>query len=117
MREISIQDVQAQLREFAAERDWEQFHTPKNLATALTVECGELLEHFQWLTDQQSAELPEETKRDVAMELADVFLYLLRLADQVEVDLIDAAQQKIEINASRYPIGKARGNARKYDRL
>ena len=117
MRNISIQDVQVQLRDFAAERDWAQFHTPKNLAMALTVECGELLEHFQWLTDEQSTDLPKQQKHDVAMELADVFLYLLRLADQVDVDLIEAAEQKIAINASRYPVDKARGNARKYDRL
>ena len=117
MRNASIQDLQAQLRQFADERDWAQFHTPKNLTIALSVECGELLEHFQWLTDAQSADLPADQKQEVAMELADVFLYLLRLADQINVDLVDAAEQKLAINAERYPVSKAKGNARKYDRL
>jgi dCTP diphosphatase len=105
------------LRMFAAERDWDQFHTPKNLATALSVEAAELLEHFQWLTDDQSRNLPGGTKQAVAEEMADVLLYLVRLADKLDVDLGDAARRKIELNAAKYPVELARGNAMKHTKL
>jgi len=83
--------LKQRLREFAQARDWEQFHAPKNLAVALSVEAAELVEHFQWLTEQQSTSLSPETRQQVALEMADVFIYLLRLADKLDVDLISAA--------------------------
>ena len=102
------------LREFATARDWERFHSPKNLAAALIVEAAELLEHFQWLTEEQSRALPPETKAEVATELADVLLYLVRLADQLGIDLHAAAAAKIAANEQKYPADKVRGSARKY---
>ena len=111
---IAIRDL---LRSFAAERDWDQFHSPKNLATALCVEAAELLEHFQWLTDEASASLDCEHQQRVSEEMADVFLYLIRLADKLNVDLVEAAYGKIQINAQRYPINKARGSSRKHTEL
>lgn len=105
------------LREFAAERDWDQFHTPRNLATALAVEAAELLEPFQWLTDAQASNLPPDTRAAVEQELADVLLYLVRLADRLGVDLEQAAIAKIARNAVKYPVEKARGSARKYDEI
>lgn len=105
------------LRVFAAQRDWERFHTPKNLAMALSGEAGEVVEHFQWLTPEGSAALDGAHREEVAMELADVLLYLIRLADVLEIDLADAAQRKLAINAERYPVEKARGRSEKYDRL
>jgi dCTP diphosphatase len=105
------------LRRFATERDWEQFHSPKNLAIALNVEAGELLEHFQWLTDDASRSLPARDLARVREELADVLLYLIRLADQLGVDLLAAAAAKIDVNARKYPADKARGSSRKYTDL
>ncbi|MDZ4202157.1 MAG: nucleotide pyrophosphohydrolase [Gallionella sp.] len=91
------------LRDFAKARDWEQFHSPKNLSMALMVEVAELMEHFQWLTEAQSGELSDETRHAVGEELADVLLYLVRLSDQLGVDLHDAALKKMEKNAIKYP--------------
>lgn len=105
------------LRTFAQEREWGPFHTPKNLACALSVEAAELLEHFQWLTDAQSQALTAEKKREVAAEAADVFLYLLQLCDKLDIDLVDAAQRKLAANAQKYPVDKARGSAKKYTEL
>lgn len=105
------------LRAFAAERDWDQFHTPKNLATALSVESAELLEHFQWLKDDESHNLSDATKEAVAQEMADVLLYLVRLADKLDVDLVEAARRKIALNAIKYPADLARGSAVKYTKL
>ncbi len=102
------------LRKFAAERDWDQFHSPKNLAIALSVEASELLEHFQWLTEAQSASLAPEKREEVRDEMADVLLYLVRLADKLEVDLADAAEQKIAKNAQKYPAAQVRGSMKKY---
>lgn len=107
-------ELRDDLRVFAAERDWDQFHSPKNLASALTVEAAELLEQFQWLTEEQSRTLPEEIRAKVADEIADVLLYLVRLADQVNVDLMSAARAKMARNAVKYPVDKARGTAKKY---
>ena len=106
-----------ELRRFAAERDWEQFHDPKNLAMALSVEAGELMEHFQWLTAAESAALPPERREAVALELADVLLYLVRLADRLDVDLLAAATRKIVLNAEKYPVERARGTSRKYNEI
>ncbi|MCV2215860.1 nucleotide pyrophosphohydrolase [Thauera sp. Sel9] len=105
------------LRRFAAERDWNQFHTPKNLAMALAGEAGEVIEHFQWLTSEQSAKLDAASRNAVAEELADVLLYLVRLADVLDIDLVEASVRKMAINGRRYPADKARGRADKYDRL
>jgi len=103
------------LRRFAAARDWEQFHSPKNLAAALCVEAAELLEPFQWLTEEQSRALPDDTREAVAGEMADVLLYLLQLADKLGVDLVQAAQRKMAINEGRYPVERARGSAKKHE--
>jgi len=105
------------LRGFAAERDWERFHAPKSLAAALIVEAGELLEPFQWLTEAQSEALPPDTLAAVRLEMADVLLYLVRLADRLGVDLAEAAREKMTLNALKYPVDKARGRSDKYDRL
>ncbi|MGA0805751.1 MAG: nucleotide pyrophosphohydrolase [Pseudohongiellaceae bacterium] len=113
----TIAGLQQQLREFAHARDWEQFHTPKNLAMALTVEAGELQEIFQWLTETQSKALEPAQREHAAQELADVLLYLCRLADVLDIDLLQAASAKLQLNAERYPVDKARGLARKYSDL
>ena len=109
--------IRARVRAFAEERDWEQFHSPKNLAMALAAETGELLEVFQWLTESQSRSLDAATRARAADEIADVLLYLLRLADQLGIDPLAAAERKIDDNARKYPVEKARGHARKYDEL
>ncbi len=109
-----ISELQLRLRSYAQERDWEQFHSPKNLSAALAVEASELLEHFQWLTEAQSATLSADKKEAVAMELADVFLYTLRLADRLQIDLLVAVDRKFIINEQRYPAEKVRGSAKKY---
>jgi len=110
----ALEALQQRLREFARERDWDQFHSPKNLAMALIAESAELVEHFQWLTEAQSTQLPDEKLREVEQELADVFLYLLRLADKLNVDLLAAAAHKIDLNARKYPADKVRGSSKKY---
>ena len=112
-----LRDLRDELRAFAAARDWDQFHSPRNLATALAVEAAELLEPFQWLTEEQSRSLPPETRAAVEEELADVLLYLVRLADKLDVDLAAAARAKIARNGEKYPVEKARGSSRKYDAL
>lgn len=106
-----VEQLRERLRDFARRRDWEQFHSPKNLASALIVEAAELLEHFQWLTEQQSRRLDETVRQEVAMEMADVFIYLLRIADQLDVDLVQAAHDKMAINEKRYPVELSRGTA------
>jgi dCTP diphosphatase len=113
---MDLEALRERLRKFAAERDWDQFHSPKNLAMALSVEVAELVEHFQWLTEDASAELSEETRGEVAREIADVQVYLVRLADKVGVDIAQAVDAKILENEGKYPVEKVRGSARKYDR-
>jgi dCTP diphosphatase len=110
----SLADLTAQVRAFADARDWQQFHSPKNLAAAMTVEAGEVLEHFQWLTEAESESLTAEKRREVELELADVLIYLVRLADRLDVDLIAAAARKIAINAQKYPVDQAKGSNKKY---
>ena len=112
-----LENLRDQLRRFAAERDWDQFHSPKNLASALVVEAAELLERFQWLTEEQSRALSADDKQKVTEEIADVFVYLIRLADKLDVDLFEAAREKIARNAEKYPVDKARGSAKKYTDL
>lgn len=113
----SLAGIREKLRRFATERDWDQFHCPKNLAIALSVEVGELLEHFQWLPDVKSAALSAQTRARVREELADVFLYLISLADKLDIDLIAAAVDKIALNGRKYPVRKSRGNSKKYTEL
>ena len=117
MHPPDIATLTARLRTFAAERDWAQFHSPKNLAAALAVEASEVLEHFQWLSDAQSRALDAPARRAVALEAADVFLYLLQLCDALGVDLAAAAADKLEINAGKDPADKARGTSAKYTEL
>jgi len=111
----SLDDLSLQLKEFARSRDWEQFHSPKNLSMALAAESGELLEHFQWLREDQSCSLEPDKKEAVALEMADILIYLLRLAERLDVDLLDAAYRKMGINEQRYPRDKVRGDARRAD--
>lgn len=99
----SLESLALELRRFAAERDWEAYHTPKNLASALIVEAAELLEHFQWLTQEESRNLPPATRTEVAHEIADVLIYLTRLADQLGIDMLAAASEKMGMNARKYP--------------
>jgi dCTP diphosphatase len=113
----TLVDLRDALRRFAAAREWEQFHTPKNLAMALSVEAAELLELFQWLTPEQSKRLDARHKRAAADEIADVLLYLTRLADVLGIDPVAAARRKIRVNARKYPVKRAKGNARKYSEL
>lgn len=113
----SLETLRARLAEFAAERDWDQFHNPKNLAMALAGEAGELVEHFQWLTFEQAANLPRKTREEVALECADVLLFLLRLTDKLDIDLAAAAEKKLVLNAKKYPVEKSRGKATKYTKL
>jgi dCTP diphosphatase len=105
------------LRQFAKDRDWDQYHSPKNLAAALCVEAAELLEHFQWINEESSNSLLPEQLKGVREEMADVFLYLIRLADKLDINLLDAAAHKIVLNAQKYPVEKARGTNRKYTDL
>ncbi len=113
MSEPTLLELQKKLAHFAAERDWEQFHSPKNLAMALIGEAAEIIEHFQWLTEEQSQQLTSEQQQAVAQELADVFIYLLRLSDRLHIDLIAATLAKIQLNEQRYPVQLVKGNARR----
>ena len=113
----SLVDLSGQLYRFARDREWQQFHSPKNLASALVVEAGELLEHFQWLTEEQSRALSPEKRDAVGAEVADVLLYLIQLAMACGVDPIAAAQSKLKLNELKYPVDRARGNSKKHDEL
>jgi dCTP diphosphatase len=113
----TLETLRARLAEFAAERDWDQFHNPKNLAMAVAGEAGELVEHFQWLTFEQAERLPRATRDEVALECADVLLFLLRLCDKLDIDLAAAAEKKLVLNAKKYPVEKSRGRATKYTKL
>ena len=113
----SLEALRAALAQFARARDWDQFHNPKNLAMALAGEAGEVLEHFQWLTFDEAANLPAGTRAEVALECADVLLFLLRLCDKLDIDLAAAARRKLVLNAKKYPVAKARGRATKWNRL
>ena len=112
-----LEELRVRLREFAAERDWDPFHSPKNLAMALSAETGELLEIFQWLTEAQSRSLSPEAQAAASEEIADVLLYLVRLGDQLGIDLAAAARRKLAANALKYPVEKARGSSKKYNEL
>ena len=112
-----MEELIQKLRAFAKERDWDQFHSPKNLSMALSVEVAEVVEHFQWVTEEQSKNLPNDKLEEVETELADILIYLIRLADKLDIDLVAAAQSKIEVNERKYPVDKAKGNAKKYTEL
>ncbi|MDN8617303.1 nucleotide pyrophosphohydrolase [Variovorax ginsengisoli] len=111
----SLADLSRQLQKFANDREWQQFHSPKNLASALIVEAGELLEHFQWMTEEQSRALPQEKLEAVAAEVSDVLLYLVQLTNALGIDPIAAAQAKLSLNELKYPVDRARGSSKKYD--
>ena len=113
----SLANLTQQLDRFAKDRDWHQFHSPKNLASALIVEAGELLEHFQWLTEEQSRSLPAEKRDAAGAEIADVLLYLIQLASVLGIDPIAAVEAKLKLNAQKYPVALARGTSAKYDEL
>lgn len=110
----SVDGLRARVNEFVEARDWAQFHSPKNLAMAMIVEAGEVVEHFQWMTEQESQHLDAEAKEQVGQELSDTFVYLLRIAEVCGIDLIEAANKKIDLNAKKYPIEKVKGSNAKY---
>jgi len=112
-----IAKIAEALEQFAGKRDWNQYHTPKNLVMALAVEAAELVEEFQWLTEDQSKHLSPEKLAKVKDEIGDVFNYLVRLSSKLDIDLISAANEKIVKNGSKYPVEKAKGNAKKYTEL
>lgn len=111
----SIDDIRQAIDDYATERDWNQFHTPKNLAMALSVEASELLEIFQWLTAEESQQLTSEKQQQAKHELADIFVYLIRIADKLDIDLIEAVNEKMVINRQKYPADQVKGSAKKYN--
>ncbi|OIR11921.1 hypothetical protein GALL_67780 [mine drainage metagenome] len=106
--------IRKQVRQFVVERDWDQFHSPKNLSMALIVEAAEMVEHFQWLTEEQSCNLPPEKLAEVELELADIQIYLISLAEKLQLDLIAAVDKKLVLNAEKYPAEQVRGSSKKY---
>jgi dCTP diphosphatase len=112
--ESEVDELTYNIRRFIAERDWEQFHSPKNLAMALSVEVAEVVEHFQWLTEEQSRSLPPDKLTGVREEIGDVMIYLTELADELGIDLLEAAKAKVEINTRKYPANLVKGKATKY---
>lgn len=109
----SLEGLRQRLDQFAKARDWEQFHSPKNLSMALIAEAAELVEHFQWLSEAQSNALDAKKLEEVRLELADILLYLIRMADRLGIDLVKAGNDKIDINEQRYPAEKVRGSAKR----
>lgn len=114
MTDTFLDETRARLRDFAHDRDWDQFHSPKNLAMALAAEAGELIEYFQWISESDSYTLDASTKAQVEHEIADVMLYLIRLADRLDIDMAAAVNRKLEINEAKYPKDLVRGSAKKY---
>lgn len=114
MSQKTVNDLKKELRRFAEERDWEQFHSPKNLVMALVGEAGELCAEFQWRTEDQSRNLSEEELKSVKQEVGDVFIYLVRLADQLDIDLLECGFDKLVINNHKYPADSVRGSSKKY---
>lgn len=111
---MDIEQIKQKLRDFAEMREWNQYHSPKNLASAISVESAELLEIFQWLSEEESKNLTLKDKSKVEQEVADVFLYLIRLADKLDINLLNVAERKIAINEMKYPVELSKGNAKKY---
>lgn len=114
METNEINELMLALREFAKKRDWEQFHSPKNLSMALSVEAAELLEHFQWTPAEATYKLADAKHKLVSYEIADIFIYLLRLCDQLNIDLMKITKEKMNINEQRYPVSKVKGSSKKY---
>ena len=112
-----MKELAQKLRKFAAERDWDQFHSPKNLTMALSVEVGEVVEHFQWLTEEESYQLNPNKLEKIKEEIGDVIIYLVMLADKLGIDPLMAAKEKNKINEEKYPAKKAKGSAKKYTEL
>jgi len=112
---MDVKEIQKELARFAEERDWDQFHSPKNLAMALSVECSELLEILQWLTEEQSRNLPQDKLIRVEEEIADIAIYVLRITDKLGIDLAKAVESKFKKNADKYPADLVRGQSKKYD--
>jgi dCTP diphosphatase len=111
---MDIEQIKQRLRNFAEAREWDQFHSPKNLASAVSVEAAELLEIFQWLTEEESKNLDEKNRLNTEQEIADVFLYLLRLSDKLNINLLQVAEKKIALNELKYPVELSKGNSMKY---
>ena len=109
-----LEELRIRISNFSRERDWDQFHSPKNLSMALIVEAGELVEHFQWINQSESRDLPKDKLVAVEEEIADILVYLIRIADQLDIDLISAANRKMISNAAKYPAEMVRGSSRKY---
>ena len=109
--------IKTRLRRFAKDRDWEQFHSPKNLSMALIAEAAELIEHFQWLTEEQSYNLGADKLQEVSEEIADIQVYIILLSDKLGINLLEAVKNKMAINEQKYPVDKAKGNAKKYTEL
>jgi dCTP diphosphatase len=107
-------ELKEKIRKFVEDRDWDQYHTPKNLSMALIAECGELVEHFQWLTEAESVDIPPEGLEEISHEIADVFVYLLRLSDKLGIDMVEAVNRKMILNEEKYPADEVRGSAKKY---
>ena len=112
-----MKELTKKIRAFAQNRDWDQFHSPKNLAMALSVEVSEVVEHFQWLTQEESNRLEAEKLKQIREEIGDVMIYLARLADRLGIDPVQAAEEKMQINEKKYPVEKAKGRAAKYTEL
>ncbi|KAB0300697.1 nucleotide pyrophosphohydrolase [Vibrio fortis] len=117
MKNKELNDLKDDLAKFASDRDWDKFHSPKNLAMALSGEAGELADVFQWLTEEESKSLTDKQRGRAAEEMADVFMYLLRMSDKLDIDLIEAAHKKLAINAEKYPVERCYGIAKKYNEL
>ena len=114
MAENGFDSIKRRVRQFVVERDWDQFHSPKNLSMALIVEAAEMVEHFQWLTEEQSCALSPEKLAEVELELADIQIYLISLAQKLQLDLVAAVEKKLVLNAQKYPADEVRGSSKKY---
>jgi dCTP diphosphatase len=112
-----LEEVREKIRKFRDARDWMQYHSPKNLACSIVIEAAELLEHFQWKSSEESEQLTLEKRSAIAEEIADVAIYLIELADNLNIDLVHAIKEKLAVNAAKYPVQKAKGSALKYTKL
>ena len=110
-----MKEILKELIQFRNDRDWEQFHTPKNLAISISIEAAELLEHFQWFKEKE--DLTSEKRMEVAKEMADIYIYLLMMSNDMGIDLLDEAKKKIKENAKKYPVEKSKGNMKKYNEI
>jgi NTP pyrophosphatase (non-canonical NTP hydrolase) len=115
MKDLS--SIQKKILAFRNARDWAQFHDPKNLAEALSIEAGELLQNFLWKTTEQSRNLTEEELKNVKEELADIFIFLTYLSEEYKIDLLNEVEKKIAVNEAKYPVDKSRGSSKKYSQL